>query len=382
VDDLDDENCQAALFVESLVRERLWVFNIQENKLENGTAVLLDISMAGNSAQACQLADEFVAGLIEIPANLLVDINAGDLLLTRGVLTKLKQQILRAGAMMGTMYTTVPQTQQAALDEGLFVKEKLLGEWSPMRQPLPMSPLPLNKEAGSRSPGRSAMSSAGGEPARRPAPLSPETGAQLPDFSHPKPTPSQMPEPVSPKPESLQAESFVPLAHQLDQPVLPDHDPDIEDTETLIESVTYETSQTEGFIPFRQESDAQTDLTQTATDTLYLRQTLRSGQTVRYKGHIIIVGDAHAGSEITAGGDIVVWGELRGIAHAGAFGNYKAEIRAMKIEALQLRIADYIARRPDRIYYHKDAADHLHSPEVARVADAEIKIFKTLFPKG
>ena len=350
------------------------MFNIQENKLENGTAVLLDISTAGNSAQACQLADEFVAGLIEVPAHLLVDINAGDLLLTRGVLTKLKQQILRAGAMMGTMYSTVPQTQQAALDEGLFVKEKLLGEWSPMRQPLPMS-----KEVGSRSPERPAMSSAGGEPARRSTPLSSETGVQLPDFSHPKPTPSQMLEPASPKPELLQAESFV----SLDQPVLPEHDPDTDEPETLIESVTYETSQTEGFIPFRQDlGDAQTELAQTATDTLYLRQTLRSGQTVRYKGHIIIVGDAHAGSEITAGGDIVVWGELRGIAHAGAYGNYKAEIRAMKIEALQLRIADYIARRPDRIYYHKDAADHLHSPEVARVADAEIKIFKTLFPKG
>ena len=350
------------------------MFNIQENKLENGTAVLLDISMAGNSAQACQLADEFVAGLIEVPAHLLVDINAGDLLLTRGVLTKLKQQILRAGAMMGTMYSTVPQTQQAALDEGLFVKEKLLGEWSPMRQPLPMS-----KEVGSHSPGRPAMSSAGGEPARRFAPLSSETGAQLPDFRHPKPMPSQMLEPASPKPELLQAESFV----SLDQPVLPEHDPDTDEPETLIESLTYETSQTENFSSFKQDmGDTQTDLAQTATDTLYLRQTLRSGQTVRYKGHIIIVGDAHAGSEITAGGDIVVWGELRGIAHAGAYGNYKAEIRAMKIEALQLRIADYIARRPDRIYYHKDAADHLHSPEVARVADAEIKIFKTLSPKG
>jgi septum formation inhibitor MinC len=372
VDDLNDENYQAALFVESLVRERLWVFNIQENKLENGTAVLLDISTAGNSAQACQLADEFVAGLIEVPAHLLVDINAGDLLLTRGVLTKLKQQILRAGAMMGTMYSTVPQTQQAALDEGLFVKEKLLGEWSPMRQPLSMS-----KEVGSRSPGRPAMPSAGGEPARWPVSLSPETGAQLPDFSHPKPTSSYILEPASPKTELLQAESFVSL-DQLDQPLLPEHDPDTDEPETLIESVTYETSQAEDFIPFKQDmGDAQA-----ATDTLYLRQTLRSGQTVRYKGHIIIVGDAHAGSEITAGGDIVVWGELRGIAHAGAQGNYKAEIRAMKIEALQLRVADYIARRPDRIYYHKDAADHLHSPEVARVADAEIKIFKTLFPKG
>ncbi len=96
----------------------------------------------------------------------------------------------------------------------------------------------------------------------------------------------------------------------------------------------------------------------------------------------MIVGDVHTGSEITAAGDIVVWGELRGIAHAGAKGDYRTEIRAMKIEALQLRIADYIARRPDRIYYHKDGAENIISPEVARVADGEIKIFKTTLPKG
>ena len=40
--------------------------------------------------------------------------------------------------------------------------------------------------------------------------------------------------------------------------------------------------------------------------------------------------DAHAGSEISATGDITVWGEIRGIAHAGSQGDYRAEIRAMK----------------------------------------------------
>ena len=51
--------------------------------------------------------------------------------------------------------------------------------------------------------------------------------------------------------------------------------------------------------------------------TLYLNQTLRSGQTVSYEGNILIIGDAHPGSEIVAGGDITVWGILGGIAHAG-----------------------------------------------------------------
>jgi septum site-determining protein MinC len=111
--------------------------------------------------------------------------------------------------------------------------------------------------------------------------------------------------------------------------------------------------------------------------TLYLKQNLRSGKTVRFDGNIIIIGDVHAGSEITATGDITVWGELKGIAHAGSNGNYRAEIRALRIEAIQLRIADYIARRPDRIYYHKDL-DGQWAAELAKVADGEIKIVQEL----
>lgn len=325
--------------------------NIQARNTDRGTALLLDISEADNSAQACHLADEFVSQAGEGLAGILVDINAGDLLLTRGVLTKLKQQIHRTGAALGTMYSTVPQTQQAALDEGLYVKEKLLNNWGPIRQSLPL------KGSAPRSAERPAMPSMGGQSSRK------DGGVNLPDFSQPRSL-------------SQVEESFEVVAPQsLDMPELPE--PELEESVELVESITYETTRTDEALPLVQE----VVYSETAFDTLYLRQTLRSGQTVRFKGHVVIVGDVHAGSEITAGGDIVVWGELRGIAHAGAQGNYKSEIRAMKIEALQLRIADYIARRPDRIYYHKDAAEHVSSPEVARVADGEIKIFKTLLPR-
>lgn len=335
----------------------------KDQNLDRSAALLLDISKAGNSAQACQLADEFMIRLSEGPIGILVDINAGDLLLTRGVLTKLKQQIQRAGAVLGTMYATVPQTQQAALDEGLYVKEKLLTEWAPIRQSLPL------KGISPRSAERPAQPSTGGEPSRRygevkPGELKLGSGVNLPDFTQPR----------TALPAEEQFEVVAPQS--LDIPELPEVE--LEESVELVESLTYETTRVEESSTYTQE----VVYTETAFDTLYLRQTLRSGQTVRFKGHVVIVGDVHAGSEITAGGDIVVWGELRGIAHAGAQGNYKSEIRAMKIEALQLRIADYIARRPDRIYYHKEGAEHASSPEVARVADAEIKIFKTMLPKG
>lgn len=329
---------------------------LQDSNHNNEVALLLDVSHAGNSAQACQLVDEFVTRLADAPIGMMVDINAGDLLLTRGVLSKIRQQIQRANAAIGIMYSTVPQTQQASLDEGLFVKEKLSTGWTPIRQQLPL------KKAAPASLPPAPKISAGKTPS------SSVGGVKLPDFSpsHAADSNSQDFEAVAPQsldvPELGQSE----VEEQLDLVLETEQ---IELAEGIFE-VSAPVGPQEIVV-----SDA-------AFETLYLRQTLRSGQTVRFNGNIIIVGDVHAGSEITAGGDIVVWGELRGIAHAGARGNYQSEVRAMKIEALQLRIADYIARRPDRVYYHKDGGEQLLSPEVARVADGEIKIFKTMLPKG
>lgn len=105
---------------------------------------------------------------------------------------------------------------------------------------------------------------------------------------------------------------------------------------------------------------------------LYLRQTLRSGQTVSHAGHLVIVGDVNPGAEIMAEGDITVWGALRGIAHAGIGGNINAEIRALKLQPIQIRIAHAIARSPDkpRVKY----AGGKIGPETARIVEGRIKI--------
>jgi septum site-determining protein MinC len=105
---------------------------------------------------------------------------------------------------------------------------------------------------------------------------------------------------------------------------------------------------------------------------LYLKQTLRSGQSVNHKGHLVIIGDVNPGAEVMADGDITVWGSLRGVAHAGVSGNTNAEIRALRIEAIQLRIAQAIARAPDRSDVHANTA-HL-GPETARMSGGVIRI--------
>ena len=83
--------------------------------------------------------------------------------------------------------------------------------------------------------------------------------------------------------------------------------------------------------------------------TLYLRKTIRSGQSISSDGNMVIIGDVNPGAEIIAKGDITVWGILGGIAHAGSDGNNYARIRALKLNPVQIRIGEVFARRPDTV---------------------------------
>lgn len=110
--------------------------------------------------------------------------------------------------------------------------------------------------------------------------------------------------------------------------------------------------------------------------TLYIQRTLRSGQSISSDGNIVIIGDANPGSEIIAKGDITVWGVLGGIAHAGSAGNQYAKIRALKMNAIQLRIADTFARRPDNINIPYIQKTDTFVPEEACIYKKQIVIHK------
>ena len=112
--------------------------------------------------------------------------------------------------------------------------------------------------------------------------------------------------------------------------------------------------------------------------TLYINQTLRSGQTVSYEGNILIIGDAHPGSELVATGDITVWGILGGIAHAGSLGNVTAKVRALKLNAIQLRIAGLYARRNDTLNVPYVQKTNEFTPEEAQIEEGKIVIYKKL----
>lgn len=109
-------------------------------------------------------------------------------------------------------------------------------------------------------------------------------------------------------------------------------------------------------------------LVDAAPTTLYHAATLRGGQTLHHPGNIVVVGDVNPGAELVATGDVLVFGRLAGIAHAGAQGNAEARIYALDLAATQLRIATFIAAEEGS---KRRAGAH---PEAALVRNGEIAI--------
>lgn len=76
---------------------------------------------------------------------------------------------------------------------------------------------------------------------------------------------------------------------------------------------------------------------------ILVKKTLRSGVKVIYPGHVTVLGDVNPGAEIVAGGNVMIWGRLRGVIHAGAEGDETAIVAALSMAPTQLRIAGIVA---------------------------------------
>lgn len=76
---------------------------------------------------------------------------------------------------------------------------------------------------------------------------------------------------------------------------------------------------------------------------------VRSGQVLKAKGDLVIIGDVNPNARVVAGGSIYVLGRLKGIAHAGAHGNTEAVIAASWLEATHLMIADKMELMTDEL---------------------------------
>jgi septum site-determining protein MinC len=99
-------------------------------------------------------------------------------------------------------------------------------------------------------------------------------------------------------------------------------------------------------------------------EAILVHRTLRSGFSLKYPGHVVVIGDVNPGAEVTASGNVIVWGRLRGSVHAGAEGNNEAVICALDLSPMQLRIAGQVANPPQR--------RNKPQPEMAHVKEGQI----------
>lgn len=106
------------------------------------------------------------------------------------------------------------------------------------------------------------------------------------------------------------------------------------------------------------------------SDTTLVCRHLRSGQKIFCEGNLVILGDINPGAEVVAGGNIVVMGTLKGMAHAGAFGDDTAVISAYRLNPTQIRIANHITRPPD------GEVIIVSTPETARIRAGKVVIEK------
>ena len=111
---------------------------------------------------------------------------------------------------------------------------------------------------------------------------------------------------------------------------------------------------------------AQRDVRET-DDTLFLRRTIRSGQAIHHSSSIVVLGDVNPGAEVVSGGDIIVWGVLRGMVHAGYPDNENAYVCSLVLAPVQLRIAHLLSRPPE-------GAEAQPHPEVAAIRNGRIVV--------
>lgn len=76
---------------------------------------------------------------------------------------------------------------------------------------------------------------------------------------------------------------------------------------------------------------------------LFLDKTLRSGTRIEFAGNVVVLGDVNPGAEIVAEGNVIIWGRLRGMVHAGSKGDKGAVICALDLSPTQLRIAGEVS---------------------------------------
>lgn len=107
-------------------------------------------------------------------------------------------------------------------------------------------------------------------------------------------------------------------------------------------------------------------------EMLVVHRTVRGGEEIVSEGSILICGNVHAGAQIIAGGNIDIRGTCSGVVHAGCYGDANAIIIADRMEPMQIRIANLIARSPDEME-EADKAEKAYIKDGRIVVEAVVR---------
>lgn len=113
----------------------------------------------------------------------------------------------------------------------------------------------------------------------------------------------------------------------------------------------------------------------------FFKGNLRSGQVMEFETSIVILGDINVGAQVVSTGNVIVLGSLLGTVYAGAAGKENAFIVALKMDPIQIRISDVIARSSDekhevptepQIAYLRDGAIYIDTLSRKTLTDIDV----------
>ncbi|WP_051904306.1 septum site-determining protein MinC [Hippea jasoniae] len=146
----------------------------------------------------------------------------------------------------------------------------------------------------------------------------------------------------------------------------------LKDREVAVNAVVVESKENLNIdLPIIEIKDLQLLNQQAEKEVSTFRGNLRSGQSIKTNGDLVVVGNVNSNSYIYATGNIFVLGKLYGVPHAGYGGNNEAIIFAFDLNPPQIRIGDFITRSPEENLFMKRKNV---VPEVAYVDEGAIVI--------
>lgn len=101
--------------------------------------------------------------------------------------------------------------------------------------------------------------------------------------------------------------------------------------------------------------------------SIFINNTIRSGQRIECEGDIVVIGDVNPGAEVIAGGSIAVFGRLSGLAHAGCSGRTDVCVAALNMCPKQLRLSGRVVTFPNE-------RENVEDAEIAELKEGKVVI--------